>query len=108
MDDVALAISSNTTDPIWFSNIYLKYVYWQIVLIEKTSRQCNFSIVGGNITVTYRFKTGFSGLGDMPNDFQGVMDSIVGHLPGVHLYLYNILFATRGPRNAIGENCGRC
>ena len=39
---------------------------------------------------------GFHGLGDMPNEFQRVMDSSVGHLPGVHVYLDDILIATRG------------
>ena len=43
-------------------------------LSEETIRQCNFSIIGGIITGTYRFKTGFYDLGDMPNEFQRVMD----------------------------------
>ena len=51
-------------------------------LSEETKRQCNSSIVGGNITGTYRFKTGFHGLGDVTNEFQRVMDSLVGNLPG--------------------------
>ena len=45
---------------------------------------------------TYRFKTGFYGLGDMPNVFQRVMDSLAGHVSGVLLYLDAILIATRG------------
>ena len=56
---------------------------------EETSRQCNFSIVGGSITGTYRFKKGFYGLGDMPNEFQRVMDQnqephiIIGKCRGI-------------------------
>ena len=59
VDNLALAISGNTTDPILFSNIDIKYVYSQMVMSKLTSRLCYFSIVGGNITGTYRFKTGF-------------------------------------------------
>ena len=97
LDNVTLAISGNTNKPIRFSNIDLKYAYSQIALSEETSRQCNFSIVGGNITGTYRFKTRFYCLGDMPNEFQRVMDSLVGHLPRFHVYLDYSLVATRGP-----------
>ena len=53
VDKVALAISDNTLDPIWLSNIDLtKYASSQTALIKKTSRQCNFSVVGGNILGT--------------------------------------------------------
>ena len=75
VDNVALAISGNTNYSIWFSNIDLKYEKSQKALSEGTSGQCNFSIFRGNITGTYRFKTGFYGLGDMPNEFQRVMVS---------------------------------
>ena len=34
VDNVALAISGNTNDPIWFSNTDLKYAYSQMALSE--------------------------------------------------------------------------
>ena len=63
---------------------------------EGTTRQCNFSIVGGSTTDTYRFKTGFYGSGDMPNEFQRELDSKLGHLPAVQVHLDDILIATIG------------
>ena len=63
---------------------------------RRNQSACNFSIDGGNVAETYRFKTGFYGLGYMPNEFQGVMGFQVEHLPAVHVYLDDILIATRG------------
>ena len=67
-----------------------------MALSEATSRQRNFSIVVDIITGSYRLKTGFYGLGDLPNEFGRFMGSLVEHLPGVHVYLEDILIATRG------------
>ena len=65
LDNLALTIIGNISDPIWFSKIDLKNAYSQMAL----SRQCNFSIVGGKIRPEkYRFKTGLYGLGDLPNE----------------------------------------
>ena len=97
VDNEALAISGNTNEPIYFSNIDLKYAYSVMALSEETRRQCNFSIVGGNFTGKYQFKTGFYGLGDMPNEFQMMMESLVGQQPGVHVFPDELLIATRGP-----------
>ena len=96
VESVALPIKGDTNAPIWFSNIHLKYAYSQMKSSEGTTRQCNFSIVGGSITDTYRFKTGFYGSGDMPNEFQRELDSKLGHLPAVQVHLDDILIATIG------------
>ena len=64
-------------EQVWFSSLDLNYAYSQIPLSEKTSKHCNFSIVGGKATGTYRFKTGFYGLTDMPTEFQKAMDRIL-------------------------------
>ena len=69
IDNVAVTISGHEENKIWFSSIDLKYAYSQIPLSKKTSDQCNFNIVGGDVTGSYRFKTGFYGLGDMLNEF---------------------------------------
>ena len=66
-----------------------------MVLSDASSRQCNFSTVGGKITWTDCFKTGFYGLGDMLDEFQRVTDSMVGHLRRVYVYLKEILITTR-------------
>ena len=69
IDNVAVTISGHNEDKIWFSSIDLKYANSQIPLSKKASNQCNFRIVGGDVIDPYRFKTGFYGLGDMPNEF---------------------------------------
>ena len=96
VDNEALAISGDTNAPVWFSKIDLKYAGSQMQLSEETSRQCNFSIIGQSITGIYSFKTGFYGLEDLPNEFQRVMDSSLGHLPGVHFYLDHTVLTIRG------------
>ena len=76
VNNVAAQISNNSAGEVWFTNLDLKNAYSQLSLDNFTSSQCNFSLVGGDITGTYQFLTGFYGLGDMPNEFQRVMDSI--------------------------------
>ena len=81
---------------MWFTNLDLKNAYSQLALDKFTSNQCNFSIVGGDITGTYQFLTGFYGLGDMPNEFQRVMDSTLGSIPFTNCYLDDILISSKG------------
>ena len=69
VDNVAAQISNNSAGEVWFTNLDLKNAYSQLSLDNFTSSQCNFSLVGGDITGTYQFLTGFYGLGDMPNEF---------------------------------------
>ena len=81
---------------MWFTNLDLKNAYSQLALDKFTSNQCNFSIVGGDITGTYRFLTGFYGLGDMPNEIQRVMDSTLGSIRFTNCYLDDILIYSKG------------
>ena len=96
IDNVAVTISGHDERNIWFSSIDLKYVNRQIPLSKKASNQCNFKIVGGEVTGSYRFQTGFYGLGDMPNECQRIMDRLTEKLPNTHCYLDDILIATVG------------
>ena len=77
IDIIALQLSSKESGEVWFRSLDLKNAYSQLQLCTGTSKQCNFSIVGGKTTGTYRFLTRFYGLGDMPNEFQSVMDSLL-------------------------------
>ena len=43
-------------------------------MTAEKSKQCNFIIVGGQATGTYRFLPGFYGLANMPAEFQKAMD----------------------------------
>ena len=96
IDNVALQISEKSNGRVWFSNLDLKNAYSQLKLCEQTRKQCNFSIVGGENTGTYQFLTGFYGLGDMPNEFQRVMDSLLKNIPFTNCYIDDILVASRG------------
>ena len=55
--------------------------------------------MGGETTGTYRFLTGFYGLGDMPNEFQRVMDSLLKDVPFTNCYIDDILIASKGSLN---------
>ena len=57
-----------------FTKLHLKYAYSQLKLHHDTAKHCNINIICGESTGTYRFKTGFYGLTDMPAEFQKAMD----------------------------------
>ena len=61
-DSISKIITDYNTEPagkIYFSIIDLKYSYSQLNLHPDTAKHCNFNIVRGDMTGTYRFKTGF-------------------------------------------------
>ena len=94
IDNIALQLSNKESMEVWFSSLDLKNAYSQLQLSTDTSKQCNFSIVGGETNGTYRFLTGFYGLGDMPKKFQRVMDSLLKDC-----YIDDILIASKGSLN---------
>ena len=53
IDNVALQFSEKSNGQVWFSNLDLKNAYSQLKLCDQMSKQCNFSIVGGETTGTY-------------------------------------------------------
>ena len=59
VDNVGAQIANDSVGEVWFTNLDLKYAYCQHALDTFTSNQYNFSIVGGDITGTYQFLTGF-------------------------------------------------
>ena len=72
--EVGQIVTTNTKGTLYFSVLDLKYAYSQIRLTAETAMHCNFSVVGGQATGTYRFLTGFYRLADMPAEFQKAMD----------------------------------
>ena len=99
IDNIALQLSSKDSGEVWFSNLDLKNAYSQLQLCTDTSKQGNSSIVGGETTGTYSFLTGFYGLGDRPNEFQRLMDSLMKDIPFTNCYIDNILIASKGSFN---------
>ena len=67
-----------------------------VAFVIATSSHCNFHILCGEATGTYRFKTGFYGLTDMPTEFQKAMDCTLEGLEGVICCLDDILIITKG------------
>ena len=74
IDSAAQIITRDIPGEVWFTSLDLKYAFSQLPLSELTSIHCNFSILSGEATGTYRFKTGFYGLTNMPREFQKAMD----------------------------------
>ena len=56
----------------------------------------NFSLVSGNMTGTYCFKTGLYGFTDMSAEFQKALDCILAGLNKTFCFLDNILLVSRG------------
>ena len=96
IESAAQIVTRDTPGKVWFTSLDLKYAFSQLALSDLTSSHCNFSILCGAATGSYRFKTGFYGLTDMPTEFQKAMDCILQELEGVIWYLDDILVVTKG------------
>ena len=96
LDSAAQIITSSKVGDVWFRLLDLKYAFSQIPLSDGVSSQCNFNIVCGEQTGTYRFKTGFYGLTDMPKEFQKAMENTLQGLSGVFCFLDDILIVSEG------------
>ena len=69
VDGVSQIIAEKKAGNVYFTTLDFTYAYGQVALEQKTSEQCNFSLVGGKSTGTYRFKNGFYGLTSTPAEF---------------------------------------
>ena len=56
---VSQIITATAEGILYFTVLDLKYAYSQIRFTADTAKQCNFNIVGGQATGTYRLLTGF-------------------------------------------------
>ena len=81
-----------------YSTLDLKYAYNQLKLDPETAQQCNFNIISGERTGTYRFITGFYGLTDMPAAFQKLMDYTLVGLQNTYCFLDDIIVVSRGSK----------
>ena len=62
--------------------------------IAETDKQCNFNIVGGQASRTYRLLTGFYGLAE----FQKTMDRTLNHAKNTFCFLDDFLIVTEGEK----------
>ena len=88
--------NKNKEGPWWFSKIDLKYAYSQIPLDDSIAEHCNFNILGGKATGTYRFINGFYGLTDMPATLQKIIDKTLQGCKNYFAFLDDIPMATKG------------
>ena len=96
LDKFAQIVKSDKSKPTLFSKLDLRYAYSQIPLDRKTREQSNFSLVGGNVTGTYQFQTGFYGITDMPAEFQKAIDLTLTNCKNAYSYLDAIPIVTKG------------
>ena len=96
IDSAAQIITKDAPGKVWFTSLDLKDAFSQLPLSSVTSSQFSFNILCGDATGTYRFKTGFYGLTDMPTEFQKAMDCTLQGLEGVICNLDDILVVTKG------------
>ena len=57
---------------------------------------CNFNLLSGDMTGTYRFKTGFYNLTDIPAEVQKAIDCTLAGLTNTFCFLDDILILSRG------------
>ena len=96
LDGVSQIVTAQAAGTLFFTVLDLKYAYSQLKLTPQTARQCNFNIVGGKTTGTYRFLTGFDGLADMPAEFQKAMDRTLNNSKHTFCFLDDILIVSKG------------
>ena len=90
--------TSASQETAYFSTLDLEYAYSQFKLDPETARHCNFNIISGERTGTYRFITGFYGLTDMPAAFQKVMNYTLVGLQNTYCFLDDIIIVSRGSK----------
>ena len=99
IDLIGAKLDEKKTSEAWYLSIDMTYAYGQVPVHELTKRHCNFQIIGGKSTGTYRFTTGYYGLTIMPTEFQKVMDITTANIKSVFVYLDDILIVTKGTKH---------
>ena len=64
-------------------------------MTAEVAKQSYFKIVGGQAIGTYRLLSGFSGLADMPAEFQNAMDYIINNAKITFWFLDDISLVTK-------------
>ena len=98
VDGISQIIAERKAGDVYFTTLDFTYAYGQVALDKKTSEQCNFSIVGGKSTGTYRLKNGLYGLTSMPAEFQKVIYNLFKEFPQANAFIDDILIASKGTK----------
>ena len=92
---ISQKLSTAPQETAYFTTLDLQYAYSQLKLHSDSARHCNFTIISGDMTGTYRFKTGFYGLTDKPAEFQKATDCTLAVLDNTFCFLDDILIVSR-------------
>ena len=87
---ISQTLSNAPQETAHFTTLDLHYAYSQLNLHNDTARHCNFNKVSGDMTGTYRFKTG------MPSGFQKAIDGTLTGLTNAFCFPDEILIVSRG------------
>ena len=103
IDNLIYTIQQNlkttaSQETAYFSTLDLKYAYSQLNIDPETAWHCNFNIISGEGTGTYRFITGFYGITDMAAAFQKVMGYKLVGLQNTYCFLDDIIVVSRGSK----------
>ena len=79
-------INTQNGQQVYFTTLDSKYAYSHLKLHHDTAKHCNFNIICGEFTGTYRYKTGFYGPTDMPAEFQKAMDYTLIGLQNTYIF----------------------
>ena len=100
MDKSAQSISETSYEgEMVFLTIDLRYAYRQLPLVESKAKQCYFNIVGGQVSGTNRFVTGFYDLTDMPSEVQKAIDNTIKSLRDTYSLLDDIEIVRQKNKN---------
>ena len=98
VDMVAEQLDTENEGIAWYTSLDMQYAYGQVPLNKETAKHCNFQIIGGKATGTYKFVAGFYGLTVMPTEFQNAMDTELANIPNTYVFLDDILVVTKGSK----------
>ena len=90
IEGVSQVITAKTAGTLYFTVLDFNYAYGQIRLTADTAKQCNFIIVGGQATGTYRFLTGFY------SEIQKAMDRTLNHAKNTFCFIDDVLIVSKG------------
>ena len=85
-----------TSGTLYFSKIDLNYANSLLPLHPDAQKHCNFNILGGNATISYRLLNIFYGLTDLPAIFQEMMDTTLDGLNSTNVFLDYIKIISKG------------
>ena len=110
IDTLVKSICQQFSDPTSQSTAYCStlgftYVCSYLNLDPETANYCNFNILSGNMSGTYRFQSGFYGLTDMPAELQKAMDFTLIGLKNTYCFLDDKLIVSRGSKKEHKNKC---